>query len=61
MKEQHIYLGIGYPGEAKDIIVKLPIEQFNRREVKEVINDAIELIYDGEYEREGSEDEPDES
>ena len=47
MSLQRIILCTGEPGENKEVIVNLAIEEHNREDVIEVVTSAIELIYDG--------------
>lgn len=47
---QRIYLGIGEHGHLTDLLVNLDIEENNRDDVLDVLTDALNLIYDGEYE-----------
>jgi hypothetical protein len=50
VSRQRIYLVIGEKGKLRDVLVNLVIEENNREDVKEVLNDAVNLIYDDEYE-----------
>jgi hypothetical protein len=45
--KKYLLLGICNPGETVETLVKLEIEEYNRDDVLEVINDAVTLIYDG--------------
>ncbi len=44
MNEDHLYLKIN-----RTVVVDLLIEEHNREEVKELLTEVIDLIYDGEY------------
>lgn len=51
----HIYLGLGKPHEARETLVALCIEENNRDDVKEIMNAMVDMIYNGEY-SEGDDD-----
>lgn len=56
MSVQRIFLGVGEKGKLRDIVVNLVVEENNRDDVKEVLNDAVDLIYNGDYEDDGEDE-----
>lgn len=58
--KKYLLLGICNPGEPVFTLVKLEIEEHNREDAIEVINDAVTLVYDG-VDGEGTDYEPDDT
>lgn len=55
VKSQRIYMGVGAPGQRLEVLVNLGIEENNREDVLEVLESALDLIYDGEYDEQEDE------
>lgn len=53
--DEKIYLGVGIKGDI-DTIGKWIIEDFNRDDIKEVLCDLVDMIYDGIEDEEGETD-----
>jgi len=53
--DEKIYLGVGTKGDI-ETIAKWVIEDFNRDDIKEVLNDLVDMIYDGIEDEEGEDD-----